>query len=174
MHDRALQAARAEKGTRLQDKLLNPVATDKFWIVGQPYHPEALVKMVGDGSQQGVALSPADARLLVEAASGIVREVAKREPRQLLKLTEAVETVTLEGMIAHVRERMWQTLDSGIGSASCRTTSSSCDWLRRAGALFQGEATVGSRTYGLRARVGVVGASHVARMSGLPKKSVRR
>lgn len=125
------------------------MAPDEFPIVGQPYQPDALVKAVGDGIQQGVALSPADAKLLVEAASGIVREVAEREPRQLLKLTEAVETVTLEGMIAHMRARMRQTLDERNWQ---RFLSDNAFILRLAFGvpvlLFQGEATVGGRTYG--------------------------
>lgn len=149
VHSRALLAARAEKGTRLQDSLLHPVDPERFPLVGQPYQPDAVVKAVGDGIRQGVALSPADATLVVEAASGLVREVAEREPRQLLRLTEAVETVTLEGMIAHMRARMRERHDERNWQ---RFLSDNAFILRLAFGvpvlLFQGEATVGGRTYG--------------------------
>ncbi len=149
VHDRALQAARAEKGTRLQDALLHPVDPGKFPLVGQPYQPDAVVKAVGDGIRRGVALSAADSALLVEAASGLVREVAQREPSQLLRLTEAVETVTLEGMVAHMRARMGSRHDERDWQ---RFLSDNAFILRLAFGvpvlLFQGEATVGGRTYG--------------------------
>lgn len=148
VHDKALAAARTEKASRLHDKLLNPVDPVVYPIIGQPYHPDAVVKAVGDGLKQGLALSPADASLLVEAATGLVGQVARSRPTELLKLTEAVETVTLEAMVKHMRSR----INESHGEDNWQTFLSQNAFILRLAfgvpvLLFQEQATVGGRSY---------------------------
>lgn len=149
VHDKALGAARIEKAARLHDKLLTPIDAEIYPLIGRPYRPDAVVQAVGDGLKHGLTLSPSDADILVEATAGMIREVGEREPAQLLKLTEAVETVTLEAMIAHVRSRI---ADSHGEEDWQRFLTRNAFILRLAFGvpvlLFQGQATVGGRTYG--------------------------
>lgn len=149
VHEKALGAARAEKAARLHDKLLTPIDAETYPRIGRPYRPDAVVHAVGDGLKRGLTLSPSDAEILVQATAGMIREVGEREPAQLLKLTEAVETVTLEAMIAHMRARIakahseqnWQQF-----------LTENAFVLRLAFGvpvlLFHDQATVGGRSYG--------------------------
>lgn len=149
VHDKALGAARTEKAARLHDKLLTPIDAEAYPLIGRPYQPGAVVQAVGDGLKHGLTLSPSDAELLVEAAAGMIREVGEREPAQLLKLNEAVETVTLEAMIAHMRARVagshgeedWQKFL--VENAFILRLAFGVPVL-----LFQDQATVGGRSYG--------------------------
>jgi hypothetical protein len=102
VHNKALGAARVEKLARLHNKLLTSIDPVSYPLIGRPYQPDTVVQAVGDGLKRGLTLSPSDADLLVEATAGMIREIGERAPAQLLKLTEAVETVTLEAMIAHI------------------------------------------------------------------------
>jgi len=149
VHDKALGAARAEKAARLHDKLLTPIDAATHPLIGRPYRPDAVVQAVGDGLKRGLALSPSDADLLVEATAGMIREVGEREPAQLLKLTEAVETVTLEAMIAHMRAR----IDERHSEENWQQFLTANAFILRLAfgvpvLLFQGQATVGGRSYG--------------------------
>jgi hypothetical protein len=108
-----------------------------------------VVQAVGDGLKHGLKLSPSDADLLVSAAAGMIREVGERAPAQLLKLTEAVETVTLEAMIAHMRARIAEA----HGEESWQKFLTENAFILRLAfgvpvLLFQGQATVGGRSYG--------------------------
>jgi Domain of unknown function (DUF4263) len=149
VHNKALGAARIEKAARLRDKLLTSIDAETYPLIGRPYRPGAVVQAVGDGLKHGLALSPLDADLLVEATAGMIREVGEREPAQLLKLTEAVETVTLEAMIAHVRARVAENHGEEDWQ---RFLNNNAFILRLAFGvpvlLFQGQATVGGRSYG--------------------------
>lgn len=149
VHDKALAAARVEKAARLHDKLLTPIDKEAYPAIGHPYRPDAVVQAVGDGLKRGLELSPADAAILVEAAAGMIGEVARSEPAQLLKLTEAVETVTLEAMIAHVRARIREN----HGEESWQQFLTTNAFILRLAfgvpvLLFHGQATVGGRSYG--------------------------
>jgi hypothetical protein len=78
----------------------------------------------------------------------MIGEVAQREPVQLLKLTEAVETVTLEAMIAHMRARV----RANHGEESWQQFLTANAFILRLAfgvpvLLFEGQATVGGRTY---------------------------
>lgn len=148
IHTKALGAARAEKATRLSDRILHPIDPSRFPVIGQPYHPDAIVKAVGDGIRSGIELSPADSTVLIEATAGLIGEVAQREPRELLKLTEAVETVTLEAMIAHVRAR----IDENHGEENWQRFLLDNAFILRLAfgipvILFKDQATVGGRSY---------------------------
>jgi len=148
VHEKALGAARIEKAARLHDKLLTPIDAKAYPLIGRPYRPDAVVQAVGDGLKHGLKLSPSDANLLVEATAGMIREVGEREPAQLLKLTEAVETVTLEAMIAHVRARIAE----GHGEEDWQRFLTNNAFILRLAfgvpvLLFQGQATVGGRSY---------------------------
>jgi len=149
VHDKALAAARAEKAARLHDKLLTPIDEEAHPAIGRPYRPDAVVQAVGDGLKRGLELSPADSAILVEAAAGMIGEVGRREPAQLLKLTEAVETVTLEAMIAHMRARIREN----HGEESWQQFLTANAFILRLAfgvpvLLFHGQATVGGRSYG--------------------------
>lgn len=149
VHDKALGAARVEKAARLHDKLLTPIDAETYPLIGRPYRPDAVVQAVGDGLRHGLTLSPSDAALLVEATAGMIREVGEREPAQLLKLTEAVETVTLDAMIAHMRARIAEN----HGEESWQKFLTENAFILRLAfgvpvLLFQGQATVGGRSYG--------------------------
>lgn len=149
VHDKALAAARIEKAARLHDKLLTPIDEATWPAIGRPYRPDAVVQAVGDGLRQGLELSPADADILVEATASMIDEVGRREPAQLLKLSEAVETVTLEAMIAHMRARIREQ----HGEASWQQFLTDNAFILRLAfgvpvLLFQGQATVGGRSYG--------------------------
>ncbi|MEA3001478.1 MAG: hypothetical protein QOH81_266 [Sphingomonadales bacterium] len=148
VHDKALAVARVEKTARLNDKLLHPLDPEQFPAIGQPYHPDAIVKAVGDGLQQGLQISLADAKLIVSAAAAMMPEVAKSEPAELLKLTEAVETVTLEAMIAHMRAR----IAANHAEASWQKFLGENAFILRLAfgvpvLLLQEQATVGGRAY---------------------------
>ncbi|HEX8644781.1 MAG TPA: Shedu immune nuclease family protein [Allosphingosinicella sp.] len=148
VHAKALAAARIEKGARLHDKLLTPIDAQTYPLIGQPYEPDAVVRAVGDGLRRGLTLSSADAAILVEATASMIGEVAQREPVQLLKLTEAVETVTLEAMIAHMRARV----RANHGEESWQQFLTANAFILRLAfgvpvLLFEGQATVGGRTY---------------------------
>lgn len=148
VHEKALSAARIEKVARLHDKLLTPIDVESYPLIGRPYRPDAVVHAVGDGLKHGLALSPSDADLLVSATAGMIREVGARAPAQLLKLTEAVETVTLEAMIEHMRAR----IADAHGEESWQKFLTENAFILRLAfgvpvLLFQGEATVGGRSY---------------------------
>lgn len=149
VHNKALGAARIEKVARLHDKLLNPIDAETYPLIGRPYRPDAVVQAVGDGLKHGLTLSPSDADILVQATAGMIREVGEREPAQLLKLTEAVETVTLEAMIGHLRARIAEKHNEESWQ---RFLTANAFILRLAFGvpvlLFQGQATVGGRSYG--------------------------
>lgn len=149
VHEKALGAARVEKVARLHDKLLTPIDAETYPLIGRPYRPDAVVQAVGDGLKHGLALSPSDADLLVSATAGMIREVGERAPAQLLKLNEAVETVTLEAMIAHMRARI---AESHSEENWQRFLTENAFILRLAFGvpvlLFEGQATVGGRSYG--------------------------
>lgn len=148
VHEKALGAARIEKAARLHDKLLTPIDAGTYPLIGRPYRPDAVVQAVGDGIKHGLTLSPSDAEILVQATAGMIREVGEREPAQLLKLTEAVETVTLEAMIAHLRARIRERHNEESWQQFLTTNAFI---LRLAFGvpvlLFQGQATVGGRSY---------------------------
>jgi hypothetical protein len=149
VHNRALGAARIEKAARLHDKLLTPIDAETYPLIGRPYQPDAVVRAVGDGLKHGLTLSPSDADLLIEAAAGMISEVGEREPAQLLRLTEAVETVTLEAMIAHMRAR----IDESHGEEDWQSFLTENAFILRLAfgvpvLLFRGQATVGGRSYG--------------------------
>lgn len=148
IHTKALGAARAEKTTRLSDRILHPIDPQRFPVIGQPYHPDAIVRAVGDGIRRGIELSPADSSMLIEAATGLIGEVAQREPRQLLKLTEAVETVTLEAMIDHMKARIAES----HGEENWQKFLKDNAFILRLAfgipvLLFKDQATVGGRAY---------------------------
>jgi len=149
VHEKALSAARIEKVARLHDKLLTPINSEIYPLIGRPYRPDAVVQAVGDGLKHGLALSPSDADLLVSATAGMIREVGERAPAQLLKLTEAVETVTLEAMIAHMGARIAEA----HGEENWQKFLTENAFILRLAfgvpvLLFQGQATVGGRSYG--------------------------
>jgi hypothetical protein len=86
--------------------------------------------------------------LLVEAATGMVGQVARRQPTELLKLTEAVETVTLEAMVKHMRAR----ISESHGEDNWQAFLSQNAFILRLAfgvpvLLFQEQATVGGRSY---------------------------
>lgn len=148
VHNTALGAARVEKAARLHDKLLSPIDPETFPAIGHPYRPDAVVKAVGDGLKRGIELSAADAAILVEATASMIGEVGRSEPAQLLKLTEAVETVTLEAMISHMRTR----IGNNHGEDSWQKFLTANAFILRLAfgvpvLLFHGQATVGGRTY---------------------------
>ena len=149
VHDKALAAARVEKAARLHDKLLTPIDGEAYPAIGRPYHPDAVVQAVGDGLKRGLELSPSDAAILVEATAGMIGAVGRSEPAQLLKLTEAVETVTLEAMIAHMRARIGENYSEESWQ---QFLTDNAFILRLAFGvpvlLFHGQATVGGRSYG--------------------------
>jgi Domain of unknown function (DUF4263) len=148
VHNKALAIARVEKTSRLHDKLLTPLDATKFPSIGQPYQPDAVIKAVGDGLARGLELSAGDASLIVNATASLVGEVAKTKPIQLLKLTKAIETVTLESMIAHLRSR----ISSNHGEENWQKFLTTNAFILRLAfgvpvLLFQGQATVGGRGY---------------------------
>ena len=148
VHQKALGVARVEKAARVHDKILTPIDAESYPAIGRPYQPDAVIKAVGDGLRRGLALSRADASILVETTAGLIGEVARREPAQLLKLTEAVETVTLQAMIGNMRTRIREH----HGEANWQAFLTTNAFILRLAfgvpvLLFQGQATVGGRSY---------------------------
>lgn len=148
VHAKALTAARVEKGTRLQDKLLNPIDSETYPIIGAPYHPDAIVKAVGNGVDQGLTLSKADTELIVTTAAGLIKDVGERDPSQLLKISEKIETVTLKALVAHMRTR----IDANHSEDNWQKFLTNNAFILRIAfgvpvLMFQGQATVGGRSY---------------------------
>ncbi len=111
VHDKALGQAMEEKLRISHNHLLS--------LMDPTGHPEKPPIYRKDGvtaviaSRSGDTLSKADQSAVVAAAQSAAKSVAKREPQALLELNRQIEVVTLEELIARMRELIEKGTNEG-------------------------------------------------------------
>lgn len=106
IHSRALAVASVEKKAAAHDALLTAIDEEQFPRIGRPYRAGIVGEVLGEPGRQPIQLTEADERAILDAAAVAVRGVARREPRRLVELSREVELVTLEALVATMRERL--------------------------------------------------------------------
>lgn len=104
IHDRALRGAADEKEVMIHNAILHVADPTAYPEKHVPYRKDAIVQVVGDFRRP--VLSRRDQSAVVKVATTSVRSLAKQEAPALLKLSQAIEVVTLEKLIERMQSLM--------------------------------------------------------------------
>lgn len=92
--------AARDKWILAHNSLLTSLAPKEFPEEVRPYRKDTIYTLISNASKKQASLSPSDQRAAIDVVEHSKREIAERDPEQLLRLRKDIELVTLEVLIA--------------------------------------------------------------------------
>lgn len=109
-HDKALRIAGEEKRVFVHNTLLTSIDPQRFPETHRPYHKDAIVEAIGRSLRKTVPLSTSDRKAVVAAVASEAQVVRESEPEALLELSNTIEVVTLEDLLARMKDMIGRRL----------------------------------------------------------------
>jgi Domain of unknown function (DUF4263) len=106
IHDQALSAARGQKRVSAYNAILTAIDPLTYPTQINPYRNNMLSQTIGTSIKRDVPLSAADQRFMVKATQAVVRPLTRNFPREMLALSEEIETISLENLIKRLKSRL--------------------------------------------------------------------
>ncbi|TBG89358.1 DUF4263 domain-containing protein [Rhizobium leguminosarum] len=110
IHDKALSIATDEKRVLAHNELLSAVDRQRFPEQYRPYRKDAIVEALGNAASRPLGLSKEDQQAVLSVTKATAQTISRKDPHPLLELSREIELVTLEALVARLREMLTKKL----------------------------------------------------------------